>query len=147
MFVSALHVCDRDDGQAMNELNETVKEVEEKREKIWNDVQWHCAQSYFILLQALTMSIKEKGEFYEKGVVNSTQLKPALEAAQKVQVRDDTTSHVAVLMMMLMFSFPRLQPDKALQVKAEDLAVLYSDADEPCTFPLQLRCPCFARDG
>jgi len=92
---------------AMNELNETVKEVEEKREKIWNDVQWHCAQSYFILLQALTLTIKEKGDFYEKGVANSTQLKPALEAAQKVQ------------------------PDKALQVKPEDVAVLYSDVDEP----------------
>jgi hypothetical protein len=71
----------------MNELNETVKEVEEKREKIWNDVQWHCAQSYFILMQALTLTIKEKGDFYEKGVANSAQFKPSLEAAQKVQVR------------------------------------------------------------
>lgn len=92
---------------AMNELNETVKEVEEKREKIWNDVQWHCAQSYFILMQALTLTIKEKGDFYEKGVANSAQFKPALEAAQKVQ------------------------PDRNLQVKPEDLAVLYSDVDEP----------------
>lgn len=76
----------------MNELNETVKEVEEKREKIWNDVQWHCAQSYFILMQALTLTIKEKGDFYEKGVANSAQFKPALEAAQKVQVRAAATT-------------------------------------------------------
>jgi hypothetical protein len=70
----------------MNELNETVKEVEEKREKIWQDVQWHCSQSYFILLQAVAAAVREKGDFYEKGVTNAQQFKPTLDACQKVQV-------------------------------------------------------------
>lgn len=72
--------------QATNEFNEAMKEVESKREMIWNDLQWHCSQSYYILLQSITGALKEKGDLYDKGVANFQQFKPFLENAQKIQV-------------------------------------------------------------
>lgn len=121
----------------MAEFNEAMKEVENKREMIWNDVQWHCGQSYFILLQAISATMKEMGEHYEKCVAIFQQFKPTIESAQQLQVRmlssltcERTNALCLNAHTDLWYLF---QPDKSLQVKADDLTIVYGDSDEACT--------------
>jgi len=90
---------------AMNELNDTAKDVDEKREKIWQDVQSHCAQLSWIFMRALSSSIREKIDQVEKNNALCQQFKGSVDAIQK------------------------LQPSKS-QVKSEDLTILYSDVDD-----------------
>jgi len=91
--------------QAMNELNETVKDIEEKRTMMWKDLQFHCSQTYFIFLQAMCLTMRERCDYMDKSGEVCKALRPILDGCQKVQ------------------------PDITGQPKKEELEVIYGDDD------------------
>eukprot|EP01087_Luapelamoeba_hula_P020084 TRINITY_DN677_c0_g1_i1.p1 TRINITY_DN677_c0_g1~~TRINITY_DN677_c0_g1_i1.p1 ORF type:complete len:630 (-),score=147.64 TRINITY_DN677_c0_g1_i1:74-1963(-) len=70
---------------ATEEYNQVLASIEARRKLVVADLNAHCEQSYFILLQAFCLTMKEKMDTYERMHVKSTALLAYVGESQKVQ--------------------------------------------------------------